>query len=348
MEYLLPIMIVLISLGILVFLLYLVKASISFYKKNLLAIISYLIIVVILFIIFSNIYHINNKLNYSMVLFVNEYTIFMTACGLGIIIVAPIIGIIQKVKENRIIKKYESKYEFTKYEYYRDIVGDISPAILSVIYNRHINIEDQIIATIVYLEEKHIIYFKDNKITIVDNSVTLLEHEKIIIEYVNNIIDYNKFYKKYRFALINDLENQEYIVIKSKDIFDMTELIKIIILWIIISLIIVMPVIISISEIGIFLVLAYIFAFLSIPIYEFITKKINPFVRTKKALELSSKLNGLKNFLQDFTLINTKKIEEVKLYNDYIIYGIIFDLKGSLNDENKELYNNIKMKLCKR
>ena len=347
MEYLLPILLISISLGIFIFLLYLAKVSITFIKKNLSVIISYLIMVIIIFIILNNFYSIGNSLNYNIIKFIDNYITFMGACGLGIIAVAPIVGIIQKINENRIIKQYELKHKITKYEYYREIVGDIPPAILSVIYNRDINIEDQIISTIVYLKEKQMISFENNKIVVINNSIQLSNHEKIIIEYIDGQIDNKAFKQKYQSLLMEDLKKQKYIIVKSKDIFDMTELMQLIIIWIIISMIIFMPVIVNVSKIGLSLVLTYIFAFISIPIYKFINKKINPVIRTDKALELTSKLNGLKSFLQDFTTINDKKIEEVKLYDDYILYAIIFNLKGSLNNESKQLYHNIKMNLIK-
>ena len=70
-------------------------------------------------------------------------------------------------------------------------------------------------------------------------------------------------------------------------------------------------------------------------------------IKTNKALLLNAKLNGLYNYLKDFTIINERKVLEIKLYNDYIIYAIIFNVKGKLNDECLTIYNNIQEKLTK-
>ena len=345
MEYLIPIIIIVISLGVYAFLLFLAKANITFFKSNFPSIISYLILVLIFFNIFKNVTLIKEILNNSTSItssFINRFVLFMCACGVSIIAVSPIVGIIQKIKENKIIKKYEPKYKFTNYKYYRDIVGDIPPAMLSIIYNRHINTEDQIISTIIYLNEKQVINIENNKIIVMNNQDQLLEHEKNIIEYLNGKINNYEFSSDYSSLLMTDLEKQGYVVTKANDFVDMTELMQLTVIWIMISLIILMPIIAPLIEMGVLLIFPYVFAIISISFYKLISKKIIPVIRTDKALELSSKLNGLKNFLKDFTIISDKQIEEIKIYDDYILYGIIFDLKGSLNNQSKELYNNIK------
>ena len=53
----------------------------------------------------------------------------------------------------------------------------------------------------------------------------------------------------------------------------------------------------------------------------------------------SDKLNGLKNFLTEFSVINERQIEEITMWDYYVIYAIIFDLKGKLDREVKALYN---------
>ena len=88
--------------------------------------------------------------------------------------------------------------------------------------------------------------------------------------------------------------------------------------------------------------ITYFLSFGNVAIYNGITEKINPFVKTPKGFELDAELNGLKNYLKDFTSINDESIDRIKLYDEYIIYAIIFDLKGKLNDECKNIYNNIK------
>lgn len=131
---------------------------------------------------------------------------------------------------------------------------------------------------------------------------------------------------------INDKNSRE---------FDATMFMEIIIAWMILFTIITIFLIFSISKLGILMMISYALIFITIPIYECISSKIRPFVRTKKALELSAKLNGLKNYLSDFTLIKDRKIKEIKMFNEYILYAIVFDIKGELDKESKNLYSKI-------
>ena len=48
----------------------------------------------------------------------------MLSCGLGIILVSPIIAILQKHEEKKIIKKYEGEYKIDNFYFYRDLIGE--------------------------------------------------------------------------------------------------------------------------------------------------------------------------------------------------------------------------------
>ena len=54
---------------------------------------------------------------------------------------------------------------------------------------------------------------------------------------------------------------------------------------------------------------------------------------------LSDKLNGLKKFITEFSVINERQIEKITIWDYYMIYAIVFDLKGKLDREVKTLYN---------
>ena len=66
-------------------------------------------------------------------------------------------------------------------------------------------------------------------------------------------------------------------------------------------------------------------------------KKI--YIKTKQGKLLSDKLNGLKKFLIEYSIINERQIEEISVWDYYIIYAIIFDLKGNLDRDVDLLYN---------
>ena len=60
--------------------------------------------------------------------------------------------------------------------------------------------------------------------------------------------------------------------------------------------------------------------------------------RTEKGKETQHKLYGLNRFLRDYSNINNRKIEEIKIWDEYIIYAIIFNFKGILNIEAYKTY----------
>ena len=344
MELLLQIIVIGVSFFMILLIFKLSEVSLSFFKKNIYAIIIYLSIVVMIYLLLlCNISFFQRILDFNSLQFIDKYVLFMTSCGIGIIISAPFINILQKIMENKKIKDCESKFIYNKYEYYRDVVGNIPPSILSVIYNRNINISDVIVASFIFLQEHNLLKVNNNKIFRTSNESGYL-HENIMISYLTGDIKEEEFNNIYEDTLMKDLIKDGYLYSvskKDKEEINMTDFMEIVVIWLILTLLIFMPAIIPLCNIGILLFFSYVFAFVGIPIYKLISKTINPIVRTEKALELNSKLNGLKKFLTDFTIINDRSVSEVKLYEDYILYAIIFNMKGNLNDECNSIYKNI-------
>lgn len=64
-------------------------------------------------------------------------------------------------------------------------------------------------------------------------------------------------------------------------------------------------------------------------------------MKLKKGTELYNKLLGLKRFLTDYYMLSNQEIEKIKLWDDYIIYCIMFDLKGNLDNSVREHYNQL-------
>lgn len=59
----------------------------------------------------------------------------------------------------------------------------------------------------------------------------------------------------------------------------------------------------------------------------------DPYIRNSEGKSLYIKLNGLKNFLTDFSNIKNKSKEELILWEDYLIYSVLFDLNTKLTDD---------------
>lgn len=335
---------------------HLAKTKIDFFKKNKLVIFIFIVTQIAILLLLNKISIVRRIIQSSDVVFIDEYIMYMIATSLSVILNSGVVSILQKQKEKQYIRQEEGKYTITKFQYYRDLVGDISPAMLLYIYKLKINYEDQVVATLLYLQEKGLlkinngsVEWKDTKLeklvhydrTLSHKETGLRKHEVLVLDYATNKISFREFKKKFTESLNEDLENEGYKKINGKEEIDLTEFMMLIILWVIITLIIMLPFLMEITEFSILLVGAYFLAFVSIPIYEGIRKKINIIIRTEKALNLCAKLQGLKNFLTDFSIINEQKVEHVALYEDYILYAIIFNYKGKLDDECKKIYKNL-------
>ena len=325
-----------ISLGMLLIIIITGKINYKFFKKNYKAILSYiLVLLTIFFLLISTLKLGHNEAEN----FLNMYIIFMLSCGASVILVSPIIALLQKHEEQKIIKKYEGQYIIDKFYYYRELVGDISPAILFWLYNKNNDIEDLIVVTYIHMLRKGLIKIKNDKIVRTNVTPNYL-HENLLIQYFTGEITKKKLQNNILNYLNQDIKNNNFIYASKKNV-NFTECMELIIAWIIITQLIMMPAIVSLIFNGIYLFITYLLAFIAIPIYKGVIKSIHPFFKSDESLQIIAKLNGLKQFYEKFNIINDKSIKEIVLYEDYIIYGIIFNNKGKLNKEAHKLYKQI-------
>ena len=67
----------------------------------------------------------------------------------------------------------------------------------------------------------------------------------------------------------------------------------------------------------------------------------NSHIMTQKGYEIYRKLIGLRNYISDFSKLEDRTINEIKLWDDYMIYAIILNEKNNLIDESIEKINNL-------
>ena len=245
-----------------------------------------------------------------------------------------------------------------EYEYYRDIIKDISLAILMFIHNKKINVEDCVVATLLDLELKKYIKIENERVIILKDISELLSFEQLVLQ--RNNYDEKTFKKLFIESLMSQLVKQRYInkkakkydisedhhIEKMKDKSNIAYFMELPIAWMVIYMLSIFALITGANlVVAVFMIVAYITAFLCIPIYNFIQNRIIVIIRTEKALELAAKIKGIKNYIVDYSNIKNSGIEMVKLYEEFVIYAIILDIKGNLNNECKELYENIKNKV---
>ena len=65
--------------------------------------------------------------------------------------------------------------------------------------------------------------------------------------------------------------------------------------------------------------------------------KSDNYFRTKKGEEVNKKLEGLKNFLKDFSILSEREKHEIALWDEYLIYSVLFNHNNAITDKYKKL-----------
>ena len=55
--------------------------------------------------------------------------------------------------------------------------------------------------------------------------------------------------------------------------------------------------------------------------------------RTPKGRELNQKLEGLKYYLKDYSLMDEREAKEIELWDDYLIYSVMFGQNKKIIEE---------------
>ncbi len=55
--------------------------------------------------------------------------------------------------------------------------------------------------------------------------------------------------------------------------------------------------------------------------------------RTTKGRELNQKLEGLKNYLKDYSMLDEREAKELELWDDYLIYSVMFGQNKKIMEE---------------
>lgn len=248
---------------------------------------------------------------------------------------------------NKARKESMSKIDFSKDKgYYRDILKNYSPSELSYIDDFKVNAIGDVVATLLSLKLKNKIEIENDGIKIIDSEMdNLKQTEKYILKSINNgrvVIDY--------FNQIGRLSKEEaiedFLVEKSNNTFK--NIGKIIFLLVVIPFLL-FKISISLGEkfmsydyttfdmlFTVFIILMFlIFIFGIIFTFAYSVKKWNSYKRTDKGEQINIKLEGLKNYIKNFSILDKRCQDELVLWEDYLIYSIVFGV-------NKKIVNDIK------
>ena len=226
-------------------------------------------------------------------------------------------------------------------KYYRDLIKKYSPAVLGYIDNFEVN-NSTVVATIMSLELKGAV--DNNLLNIKDIDVSKLdENEKYIYSNISNLknIQINEFKKLVvedgkRYKLIQDkkITKDEF----EKGIEKLIVPVVIVIFGFILSIITNNDMIFLISFLG--GIIGYIILFFS-KVTSKAMSEIDPYVRTKKAENLNEKLEGLKKYLKDYSSLKEKTADELVIWEDYLIYSVIFSQNEKIIKEYQEKIDRV-------
>ena len=259
--------------------------------------------------------------------------------------------------KKKYIKIKLSSVDFSKDKnYFRDILREYSPSVLAYIDNFSLNYPTALLGDLLMLEERKFIKINKDNITLINNVGK--ESLTPTLRYVfNNIVNgkLNINRSEYENIVINearsldlleDDEKEENIL--KRDLI-ISSIIYIVFLILIIIIFLNIEVFNYISNPFILIVILFVIFLLLIiltfyPMMKLISLlmlsiklKKNNGIRTLKGEEVNLKLEGLKNFLNDFSLLNEKSKEELIIWQDYLIYSVIFNQNTKIVDKYKNV-----------
>lgn len=269
-------------------------------------------------------------------------SIFFTLFQNAIII---IIFILVKIGNKKFKKEKLDSIDLRKTkEYYRDILQGYNILELSWVDNFEIDLEKDVIAELVQLESNNIISLNKEKLTVNKNynQEKLKYSQKYILEHIQDgkLMNINKIELERKIkedAIIDNLIEEKNDLRKRK----IKKIIRSIILFIIMMFseryifniipegkvenpLIIITIILLYTILALLSLFYPVISAISIIIYT-VKYKLDPYFRTEKGKEINKKIEGLKSYLKNYSLLHEKEKESVQIWEDYLAYSVWFE-----------------------
>lgn len=315
-------------------------------NNNMRKIIKYIVICILLFMVILSINYINIKYDLVEDLITINGVIFM----LGM----PFYYFVQYFKEKIKKKKIEDSIIIKNidFKYYRDIIEEYSPAVLSFILNGT-EFKKDFRASIIYLINKGYLEIQKDKIVRTNKDCIGLSKDLQLLcnSDINHLIaskdvyfirdsDYelerNQFYEireKWQKLIENDAIEKGLVVERENKLSK---------IWI---AIIILENLIAITTINMGLLLSCNLIAFILGVLRNVAFRKNKWIKTQKGYELYTKIIGLKNYIKDYSMISESEIKEISIWEDYLIYAIVLNGTTKLNNKAKKYYKNINNKV---
>lgn len=251
-----------------------------------------------------------------------------------------------KHSANKAKKENMSKIDFSRdKDYYREILKNYSPAELSYIDDFKVDYKREIVTTILSLELKGKVKIENDSISILnDYDEDLRKTERFILKSIDNgkikITD-----SGYIESFAQDEAIEDELIIKNTDKIGRKRVIKKILHQLILCLMSILifvifcanceklnnasTVIRAMSMIFISIVFFIIWieiGFGVIATFVYAIMQINSYRRTEKGEEINKNIEGLKQYIKDYSFLEDKDKETLMVWQEYLIYSVIFDI----------------------
>lgn len=265
--------------------------------------------------------------------------------NIPIIIGLIIANIVLKKSNKEFYNKDSTDKKTDDLQYYREVLSSYSPAELNYVYSANTQFPKDAVTTLLSLKLKKIIDFNNesNTITVLQKDGNISNSEKYVLNKIKDGKLTNFEFIKFQQIVQEDVKNKNLTNKGSKknmSAFSML-FVAIIIIFLFFIITIALPNGGILEFISVILIpLIFIVLFLGIPgiiIYS-ILRAYNPYKLSKEGKQLRKKLLGLKNYITQFSLLEEKELKDLIVWEDYLIYSIIFDLNDDLISKIQEKY----------
>ncbi len=248
------------------------------------------------------------------------------------------------------IKKAEKKnltYNAIKdISYYRENFNDLTPFEISILANLNVEEKKDVIATILWFQNKKYIDIKNNQI-IYNEELNLNDKDKCFLTFLKTKdLGYLEAYKNMSYQ---DLKQRGYIV-ENTDLFNIKHMFKsigailllpfAIIILVLINVFLVKNLIVEeIIVIAILLLSATItYKKVSLFFVGYANRK-NRFKRTNLGEEQTELIHSLQNFIHDFSNLKDADKEQIILWEDFLIYAIVLEENDKIVADIEKSFN---------
>lgn len=225
-----------------------------------------------------------------------------------------------------------------KIKYYRDLIKDYSLVEFCYIDDFDFKMPKDIVVILLNMELKGIIKLENGVITIIDKSLATRQVEKFVLDIIKDgkleVMERDIY--KYKFDIVTDALKDD-LVYKSNNEKRISIIISSMVLLLFFSIYIIPVLNFNMAWYMWLLIYYIIFSIITFSISYIDILSDHPYYLTDKGKEIHEKLEGLKHFLKDFSSLDEREKKEIVLWNDYLIYSVMFN-------QNKKIVNDISNK----